>query len=167
MIQSLEFRVPWYATKLVGVEYGPTGANDGDSIYMAGVTGQQIVDALIQANAQYGVVFMKDQNYAYYNSHVARKAPNLGERDLLRECVDAARPMGIDIVAYCQVQYDTASWNAHPEWRMKDDAGNDIPDRLCFNSGYLTFVLRCLDEMMQYDIVGFHVDMLDFGFSPP
>lgn len=167
MTQQTGDHLPWYATKLVGVEYGPTGANDGDSLYMSAVTGQQIVDGLRRAHAQYGVIFMKDQNFAYYDSRVARKAPNLGGRDLLRECVEAARPLGIDIVAYCQVQGDTSSWDAHPEWRMQDPDGHDIQDLLCFNSGYLSFVLDCLGEMMNYDISGFHVDMLNFGFGPP
>jgi hypothetical protein len=167
MSPPLEFRLPWYSSKLVGIEYGPTGANDGDDIFMSNITGQQVVDALIKAHAQYGVVVMKDQHFAYYNSQVARKAPNLGECDLLREVTDAARPFGIDIVAYLQVQYDSSTWLAHPEWRMKDPEGNDIQDRLCYNSGYVTYVLACLEEMLPYDIVGFHIDMLDFGFGPP
>ena len=52
---------------------------------------------------------MKDMEFAYYNSAAARKCPNLGDRDLLREILDAARPHGLPIVAYCQVQYDDSS----------------------------------------------------------
>ena len=78
------------------------------------------------------MVFMKDQNFAYYNSKLARKCPNLGERDLLRECVDAGANHGIPIIAYCQIQYDSAAWAAHPDWRMKDANGKEIHDRLCY-----------------------------------
>ena len=31
---------PWFRRMLVGLEYGPTGANDGDDVYMAGITGR-------------------------------------------------------------------------------------------------------------------------------
>lgn len=50
---------------------------------------------------------------------------------------------------------------------MKDQNGNDIPGRLCYNSGYIKFIKSILEELMQYDIAGFHIAMLDWGFSPP
>lgn len=119
---------PWYRRYLVGIEIGPTGANDRDRIYFSRATGKDWVQALLRAHAEYGVVFMKDMEFAYYDSHVARKCPNLGERDLLREILDAARPHGLPIVAYCQVQYDDSSWRAHPEWRMHGADGSDLGD---------------------------------------
>ena len=158
---------PWYKKLLVGVEIGPTGANDHDAIYMSEATGDKWVGALLEGKAEYGVVFMKDQNFAYYNSKLARKCPNLGERDLLRECVDAGAKHGIPIIAYCQIQYDSAAWAAHPDWRMKDANGQDIHDRLCFNSGYFEYNRQIATEMLTYGISGFHFDMLDFGFSAP
>ena len=78
------------------------------------------MDNLLLARAEYGVVFMRDGNNAYYNSKLTEKCRELGDRDLLRECLDEARKHGMPIIAYCQVQYATNSWNAHPEWRMKD-----------------------------------------------
>jgi hypothetical protein len=158
---------PWFRRRLVGVEIGPTGANDQDRIYMSRATGREWVENLLRAKAEYGVLFMKDQDFAYYPSRVARHCPNLGGRDLLRECLEHAKPHGISIIAYCQVQYDTSSWRARPEWRMRDSAGADIPGRLCYRSGYLEFIEACAAEMMAYEIAGFHFDMLDFGFSPP
>lgn len=158
---------PWFRTRLVGIEIGPTGANDRDRSYMSKATGKDWVDALLRAKAEYGVVFMKDMEFAYYDSKVARKCPNLGSRDLLREILDAAKPHDLPIVAYCQVQYDDSSWRAHPEWRMKGWEDNDLGGRLCYNSGYLEFIKAVLSEMMAYEVVGFHVDMLDYGFGPP
>jgi hypothetical protein len=64
--------IAWYRRLLVGVEIGPTGANDKDSIYMSGARGSEWVEALRRGRAQYGVVFMKDQDFAYYNSRLAR-----------------------------------------------------------------------------------------------
>ena len=159
--------VPWYRRALVGIEVGPTGANIQDPRFMARATGKEIVRNLVRAHAEYGVVFMKDMEFAYYDSAAARKCPGLGERDLLRECLDEAKPHGLPIVAYCQIQYDDSSWRQHPEWRMKDSSGKDIPGRLCYNSGYLEFIKQVAGEMMRYEIRGFHFDMLDFGFGPP
>lgn len=158
---------PWYERFLVGIEVGPTGANDKDDIYMSRANGKDIVQNALKANAQYLVIFMKDQNFAYYNSHVARKCPQLKERDLLKEVIDEAKKYGLPVLAYVQVQYDTSSWLAHPEWRMKDWDGKDLPGRLCYNSGYIEFIKSILEELMQYDIAGFHIDMLDWGFFPP
>ncbi len=158
---------PWFRRHWVGIEWGPTGANDADPVYMSRASGEQIVGKLVEAQAEYGVVFMKDQTFAYYNSKLAKKCPALGDRDLLREILDAARPHGMPIVAYCQVQYDDSSWEAHPEWRMKDSEGRDARARLCYRSGYIDFIRGVLGELMEYDIQGFHVDMLDFGFRPP
>ena len=111
---------PWYRRAWVGIEVGPTGANDRDPIYMARATGKEIVESLVKARAEYLVIFMKDHDFAYYNSTVARKSPHLGERDLLRECLDEADRHKMPVIAYCQIQYDNSSWHAHPEWRMKD-----------------------------------------------
>ena len=155
---------PWFRRMLVGLEYGPTGGNDGDNVYMAGITGREIIDNVRRANAEYIIVFMKDHDFAYYNSKAGRKAPNLGDRDLLQECIDEAREHGIAVAAYCQIQYDGSSWRAHPEWRMKDSMGQEIPSRLCYNSGYLEERKRFAAEMMEYEIVGFHFDMLGLRF---
>lgn len=134
---------------------------------MARATGREFVANLVRAQAEYGVVFMKDHDFAYYNSRVARKCPNLRGRDLLKECLEEAKGQDLPIIAYCQVQYDTSSWRSHPEWRMRDSAGQHIPGRLCYRSGYLGFVQACAAEMMDYEIAGFHFDMLDLGFGPP
>jgi hypothetical protein len=159
--------LPWYRKCLVGIEIGPTGANDRDRVYFSKARGKDWIEALLRAKCEYGVVFMKDMEFAYYNSAAARKCPNLGDRDLLREILDAARPHGLPIVAYCQVQYDDSSWRAHPEWRMKGWEDNDLGGRLCYNSGYIEFIKAVLSEMMAYEVAGFHVDMLDYGFAPP
>jgi len=156
---------PWYRRLRVGIEWGPTGANDKDRIYLSQASGKQIIEALVRAKAEYAVVFMKDQNFAYYNSRLVRKCPNLGDRDLLRECCDEAAKHGMPVVAYCQIQYDTATGAAHPDWWMRDPQGKEIGGRLCYNSPYLDHCMQVAAEMMAYPIAGFHFDMLDFGFT--
>ncbi len=159
--------LPWYRRLWVGMEVGPSGVNQNDPAFYSRASGQAIVEGLLKANVDYAVIFMKDQDFAYYNSSLARRCPGLGGRDLLREITDAARKHGLPIIAYCQIQYDTSAWWAHPEWRMEDWNGNSISSRLCYNSGYLEYTKKIAAELMQYDIVGFHFDMLDFGFGPP
>ena len=123
------------------------------------------MDNLLLARAEYGVVFMRDGNNAYYNSKLTEKCRELGDRDLLRECLDEARKHGMPIIAYCQVQYATnLDGSSRMAYERRPD-GKDINERLCYNSGYREFIKQLLGEMMAYEIVGFHVDMLDFGFS--
>jgi hypothetical protein len=159
--------LPWYRRLRVGIEIGPNHVNDQDQIFYSRATGKEFIESLVKAKAEYGVIYGKDEEFAYYNSKVARKCPNLKERDLLRESLDEAKKHGITIVAYCLVQHDPSSWRAHPDWRMKNPEGKDIYDCLCYNSGYIEFIKQVLAEMMEYEIAGFHVDMLDFGFEPP
>jgi hypothetical protein len=159
--------IPWYRRTLVGIEVGPTGANNEDPQFFARASGREMIASMAAAHAEYAVVFMKDQDFAYYNSRVAEKCPALGERDLLAECIEEAKKHSLPVVAYCQVQYDSSSWRKFPEFRMHDAQDREIPDRLCFNSGYLDRVKQFADEMMEYAIAGFHFDMLDQGFGKP
>ncbi len=158
----------WHRRCLVGIEWGPTGANDKDAVYMSKARGKAIIEDMVKARSEYAVLFMKDMNFAYYDSRVCASVRTWGLRDLLRECIDEAQKHKMPVVAYCQIQYDTSSWRAHPEWRMKDPEGKDLPDsRLCYRSDYLGFIEKVAAEMMEYPIAGFHFDMLDFGFFPP
>ena len=157
----------WFLRMRTGIEIGPTGQNDEDEIFMSRATGKEMVDNLVTAKVDYAVIFIKDYLFAYYDSRAALRAPSLGGRDLLRECVDEAKEHDLPIVAYCQVQYDVPSCEAHPEWRMVAADGKDVPGRLCYTSDYVEAVKQFAAEMMEYEIAGFHFDMLDFGFGPP
>jgi hypothetical protein len=159
--------IPWYGHSLVGVEVGPTGAGSSDDRFMSNITGQLIIDRMLAAKAQYVVLFLKDQSYCYYNSRIAPKPHALRDRDLLSECITAAKPHKIPVIAYCQVQYDAFSWDEKPEWRMKDNHQKDIHGRLCLNTGYIDRIKALIMEMMAYGIAGFHFDMLDQGFGEP
>jgi hypothetical protein len=61
-------RSPWYRRCLVGMEVGPTGANDQDPVYISRATGKEIIGSLARANAEYAVIFMKDHKFAYQPS---------------------------------------------------------------------------------------------------
>lgn len=83
--QTLPQKQAWFDRLLVGIEVGPTGANDKDNVYMSNARGKDIVENILKAKAQYLGIFMKDQNFAYYNSKIARKCPQLGDRDCSRK----------------------------------------------------------------------------------
>src|SRR5690348_2945660 len=71
--------VSWYRGTLVGMEVGPTGAQSGvdpeDAEYASRFSGREIVEAAVAANAEYLVIWAKDGEFAYYDSHIAPKAP--------------------------------------------------------------------------------------------
>lgn len=161
---------PWYNRLLVGMEVGPTGAQFGsdasDVKYAEKFSGTDIVAAQIATGSQYIVIWGKDGEYAYYNSKVAPKCPGLGDRDVIRETVEAAKPHNLPVIVYCVVQAGGYPLRQHPEFKMRDVEGKPI-ERVCLNSGFMGHLKDLVDEMLAYGIQGFHIDMLDQGFGPP
>ncbi|MCU0872926.1 MAG: hypothetical protein MUE50_11360 [Pirellulaceae bacterium] len=162
---------PWFSRALVGMEVGPTGAQFGhsdrhDTRYCARFDGREIVRRCIAARCDYLVIWARDGDYAYYDSKLLPKAPGLGARDPLRETVDEARPHQLPVVAYCVVQQGGHFLDEHPEFAMRDAAGQPI-GRFCLNSGYLAALKSIVAEQLACGINGFHIDMLDQGFGPP
>ncbi len=163
--------IPWFRQVLVGMEVGPTGAQFGysdpaDKRYCAGFDGSQIVRECVRAHCDYLVIWARDGDYAYYDSKLLPKAPGLGERDPLRETIEEAAKHDLPVIAYCVVQQGGHYLQQHPEFEMRDPAGNRI-GRFCYNSGYLETMKQILAEQLAYGIAGFHIDMLDQGFGPP
>jgi hypothetical protein len=162
---------PWFTRALVGMEVGPTGAQWGhsdtnDSRYCARFDGREIVRHAVAAHSQYLVLWVRDGDYAYYDSKLLPKAPGLGARDPLREALEEARPHKLPIIAYCVVQQGGHFLKAHPEWEMRGADGKPI-GRFCYNSGYLEAMKQIVAEQLAYGIDGFHIDMVDQGFGPP
>ena len=104
---------------------------------------------------------------AYYNSQLVPKALGLGERDILLETTQVAKDYNLPVVAYCQLQYPTYLLRTHPQFLMRSIDGQQIPGRVCFNSGYLHHIKQVVAEIGQYHIQGFHFDMMDQGFGLP
>lgn len=162
---------PWFERALVGMEVGPTGAQFGhsdtnDARYASRFDGRQIVRHAVAAHSEYLVMWVRDGDYAYYDSKLLPKAPGLGSRDPLREALDEARLHKLPVIAYCVVQQGGHFLKAHPEWEMRGADGRPI-GRFCFNSGYLEAMKAIVAEQLAYGIAGFHLDMLDQGFGPP
>ncbi len=84
---------PWFERSLVGMEIGPTGAQFGhsdpkDARYCARFDGHEIVRHAVAAHCDYLVLWVRDGDYAYYDSKLLPKAPGLGNRDPLRDAMD-------------------------------------------------------------------------------
>ncbi|MDQ1255704.1 MAG: hypothetical protein QG656_297, partial [Candidatus Hydrogenedentes bacterium] len=166
-----ESGAPWYKRMLVGMEVGPTGAQFGysdpdDARFSARFDGREIVQRCVEAESEYLVLWVRDGDYAYYNSALLPKAPGLGSRDPLRDGVDEAKRRGMPLIAYCVVQQGGHYLKAHPEFEMRDVNGKPI-GRFCYNSGYLESMKVIVAEQLAYGIDGFHIDMVDQGFGPP
>ena len=162
---------PWFERHLVGMEIGPTGAQFGysdsnDVRYCARFDGREIVRHAVAARSEYLVLWVRDGDYAYYDSKLLPKAPGLGARDPLREALDEARRNHTPLIAYCVVQQGGHFLKAHPEWEMRGSDGKPV-GRFCHNSGYLEAMKAIVTEQLAYGIDGFHMDMLDQGFGPP
>ena len=155
----------------VGMEVGPTGAQFGysdanDTRYCSVFNGRDIVEKCSEARCEYLVIWVRDGDYAYYDSKILPKAPGLGARDPLRETMETAATKGMPVIAYCVVQQGGHFLKEHPEYEMRDANGTPI-GRFCYNSGYLESMKQILAEQLAYGIAGFHIDMLDQGFGPP
>ena len=162
---------PWHAHALVGMEIGPTGAQFGysdtnDTRYCARFDGREIVRRAVAAHSEYAVLWVRDGDYAYYNSKLMPKAPGLGARDPLQEALEEARKEKLPVIAYCVVQQGGHFLKAHPQFEMRGADGTPL-GRFCFNSGYLDAMKAIVAEQLAYGIDGFHMDMLDQGFGPP
>lgn len=153
------------------MEVGPTGAQFGysdpkDKRYCEAWDGAEIVRRCVAADAEYLVLWLRDGDYAYYNSKLLPKAPGLGDRDPLANALKEAKKHDIPIISYCVVQQCGNFLQAHPEWQMRGADGSPL-GRFCLNSGYLEAMKEILAEQLAYGIDGFHIDMLDQGFGPP
>jgi hypothetical protein len=82
------------------------------------------------------VLWLRDGDFAYYNSKLLIKAPGLGDRDPLREALDETQKHDVPIISYCVVQQGGIYLRKNPQWQMRDSEGKPI-GRFCFNSGYL------------------------------
>jgi hypothetical protein len=168
---TAEAEKPWHDRVLTGMETGPTGAqfghsDMGDARYAAKFDGREIVRRAVAAHSEYLVMWVRDGDYAYYDSKRLPKAPGLGARDPLREAINEAAGHRMPVIAYCVVQQGGHFLKAHPEWEMRGPDGKPI-GRFCYNSGYLEAMKELLAEQLAYGIAGFHLDMLDQGFGPP
>ncbi|MBV9264633.1 MAG: family 10 glycosylhydrolase, partial [Acidobacteriaceae bacterium] len=166
----------WYASLTPGIHLD-YHFPEWDPYILSKAEGTPMIQQIAATGAELVVVFAKcHYGNSYYNTRVGHKHKNLGDRDLLRECISEARRQKLRVLAYYSVDRDGWAGHLHPEWRMRDPDGKLVDeDRyppewaamgfLCYNSPYRDYVRQQVEEILDYDIDGFHFDMLWFGHT--
>ena len=123
--------------------------------YMAKVREAHTECVVIQTKSHWG--------YAYYNTKVGTRHPNLNY-DLVARWVEAGHRNGLAVVAYYSGQVDTQSALKHPEWmgRNPDGSASWLGRQFawcCHHSGYREYALGMYCEISaQYDLDGLFID---------
>ena len=95
-------------------------------------------------------------------------APDLGDRDILAECIAACKPRRIRVVPYIRTGGGLAAETVKPEWAYRVNPRGDIPVRwdlgarrsaLCWNTAYRQAFYDLIDKVVsRYDIDGIYFD---------
>lgn len=99
--------------------------------------------------------------WLYYPSvnHPELIHPNLENRNLLLEQIEACHKRGIRVPVYTTVRWDELVIREHPEWLCRDEHGNpvdkgNVPEPhfyydICLNSGYREFFKEHLRDIIE------------------
>ncbi len=127
---------------------------------------QAFVDHLERGRVNMVALFAKCHfGNSFYNTRVGHKHAGLAQ-DFLRETATECRRRGIRTLAYYSLCVDKRSWDANPNWRFVDAAGQQSPENtfwggLCMNTPYKDeLVMPQLEEIARdYPVDGFWLDI--------
>ena len=128
---------------------------------------ERFADQLYNAHVEYvNVAARCNMGFSYYNTKVGKKYPGLGDRDPLKEMIDACHKKNIGVTAYINIGLDHEIAADNPGWlKVSRDGriyGNDKFDNffrvMCYNSEYRAFFMEEIREICQYDIEGLFCD---------
>jgi len=106
-------------------------------------------------------------------------ARDLGDRDILAECVAACKPRGIRVVPYVRTGGGVAAEIVNPDWAYRDSPDGHIPiwwdlgsrrSAFCWNTGYRQAFYHLIEKLVtDYDIDGIYFDAwkIFYRFRPP
>jgi len=106
---------------------------------------------------------------ANYDTRISRKNELLGERDLVRELLDACRKRDLKFMAYIPAGHFINYLDAHPEHACVDSSGekpysfkgrSDLPDSFCpcHASPFKEFFAQVLEEVARLGVDAFYFD---------
>lgn len=104
---------------------------------------------------------------AYYQSRIAPRHPDLGDRDILAEVIDEAHKHNIKVVAYVNCLWgDKDLYEKHPDWAQRGVDGKPTTMEptytsvaMCPNSPYRDYFLNIVKEISDnYNVDGFYFD---------
>ena len=138
---------------------------------------EHFADQLASAHIEYvNVAARCNMGYSYYNTKVGKKYAGLGDRDVLREMIDACHKRGIAVTAYLNVGLDHDISADHTDWlKVSRDGRIYLEDKkdnffrmMCYNSPYRAHLLAEISEISEYDVDGIFCDcfMLRECFCP-
>ena len=131
---------------------------------------EQFQSALKAGHVNSITVFSKcHHGWSYHPTEVGDMHPGLGF-DLLGAQLEACKEIGVNAPVYISAGFDEKEYDKHPEWRYRcsDDENecNEYHEEthfhlLCFNTGYLDFLCRQTEEVMQkYNPSGIFFDII-------
>lgn len=98
--------------------------------------------------------------WVYYDSKLfpERIHPNLKNKNILKQQIEACHKRGIRVPIYITVQWDNFTSQNHPEWLAVNDKGNPVETFLCnpgfyrvlcLNSPYRDFLKKQTEEILK------------------
>ncbi|MDX2227350.1 MAG: alpha-amylase family protein [Verrucomicrobiae bacterium] len=121
-------------------------------------------DELERGGVNLVALFAKDHfGNSFYNTAIGHKHRGLPQ-DFLMEAATECRARGIRTLAYLSVCWDQRAFETHPEWRFKNEKGEEVADtpvsnRVCMSTGYGEYTLAQLEEISRYPVDGFFLDI--------
>ena len=128
---------------------------------------EKFADQLEKAHIEYANVTARcNMGYSYYNTKIGKKYPGLGDRDPLKEMIDACHKRNIGVTAYTNIGLNHELAADNYGWLKIAKNGsiyeNNKKDNffrvMCYNSGYRQYFLSEIRELCEYDIDGLFLD---------
>ncbi len=164
--------------KTVGKKFGRAIHYDfhtspGIDNILANFDAEKFAEQLENAHIEYANVAARcNMGYSYYNTKIGKKYPGLGDRDPLKEMIDACHKRNIGVTAYINVGLNHELMADNYGWLKiakngtvySQDKKDNFFRLMCYNSDYRKYFLNELREICEYDIDGLFCDC--FTLSP-
>ncbi len=158
--------------KTVGKKFGRAihfdfHTSPGIDNILANFDAEKFADQLAAAHLEYiNMAARCNMGFSYYNTKVGKKYPGLGERDPLKEILDACHKRNIGVTAYFNIGLNHEMAADNHGWLKIDANGklyqedkyNNFFRKMCYNSPYGEHFLAEVREVCEYDIDGIFCD---------
>ena len=128
---------------------------------------EKFADQLKDAHIEYvNITARCNMGFSYYDTRVGKKYPGLGDRDPLREIIDACHKRGIGVTAYINLGLNHEMGVENHGWLKMDREGRVYKENkkdsffrmMCHNTPYRAHFLAEINELCKYDIDGLFCD---------
>lgn len=128
---------------------------------------ERFADQLMDAHIEYvNITARCNMGFSYYDTRVGKKYPGLGDRDPLREIIDACHKRDIGVTAYINLGLNHEFAADNHGWLKMDREGRVYKENkkdsffrmMCHNTPYRAHFLAEINELCKYDIDGLFCD---------